>query len=490
MHIVTIATAASAALAIALLFWGGALALGNRRVVVTSRLQRWGVGGAVAPEKPKAPKFSLKKGDMTGVGNFIVAQVNRAVARQSFAEKLGRRLARADLKITVGEFLIINVAAVVCGLALGLALLGDPLRTVVCTLVGLILPHWYVRMKQNTRLKKFNNQLGDTIAMLANSLRSGYSMLQSMDLVSREMPPPISDEFQRVTREVGLGLTAEEALGNLVRRINSMDLELMVTAINVQREVGGNLSEILDIIATTIRERVKLQGEIKTLTAQQTMAGYIITGLPIVLFLFLLSIDNEYMSRFWTWVPCGWIMSGVSIVMMGVGYFIMRKITDAATRSTDRGSPRVRRHPRVRGRPHAARVRQTGWHQRPAGRTQRGPQAPGPCPGGARAGPAVRGPRHQARSGPHVAHPDAPGAGSERGHAAEQAQHGGQPAQYDRRGLPWPQNGAGRALRGRGVPDAGSTPGADLSAGASHDPGLDGRGRCGRLLPAGTLDQG
>ncbi len=339
MHIVTIATAASAALAIALLFWGGALALGNRRVVVTSRLQRWGVGGAVEPEKPKAPKFSLKKGDMTGVGNFIVGQVNRAVARQSFAEKIARRLARADLKITVGEFLIINAAAVICGLALGMVVFNTPVHTVLFTAAGLILPHWYVRMKQNTRLKKFNNQLGDTIAMLANSLRSGYSMLQSMDLVGRETPAPISDEFQRVTREVGLGLTAEEALGNLVRRINSVDLELMVTAINVQREVGGNLSEILDIIATTIRERVKLQGEIKTLTAQQTMAGYIITGLPIALFFFLFTIDSHYMGTFFrglpffpagagdtSWQPCGIIMMGVSLIMMGVGYFVMRKI--------------------------------------------------------------------------------------------------------------------------------------------------------------------
>jgi len=328
MHIVTIAAAATAALAITLLFYGGALALGNRRVVVTARLQRWGTGMSLEPEKPAKPKvrFSLKKGDMTGVGAFVVGQVNRAVARQSFAEKIARRLARADLKITVGEFLIINAAAIVCGLAFGLLIFNTLVHAAVCMVAGLVLPHWYVRMKQASRLKKFSNQLGDTIAMLANSLRSGFSMLQSMDLVGREMPSPISDEFQRVTREVGLGLSAEEALGNMVRRINSMDLELMVTAINVQREVGGNLSEILDIIANTIRERVKLQGEIKTLTAQQTMAGYIITGLPIALFIFLYTIDSRYMSTFWTWLPCGLIMGGVSIIMMGVGYFAMRKI--------------------------------------------------------------------------------------------------------------------------------------------------------------------
>lgn len=321
-HIAIIATAATMALAVTLLGMGVVMSMGDRGTSVAGRLQRWGAKASTQEARAE----TKTRGDLRAVGGFVVAQVNRAVARQSFAEKVKRRLARADLKITVGEFLIINAAAVLVGGLLGFVGVGRVIHGVVFMLVGLILPHWYVRMKQRARLKRFNNQLGDTISMLANSLRSGYSMLQSMDLIGREMPSPICDEFQRVTREVGLGLTPEEALANLVRRINSMDLELMVTAINVQREVGGNLSEILDIIANTIRERVKLQGEIKTLTAQQTMAGYIITGLPIALFFFLYTIDPKYMSTFWTWIPCGLIMGIGSIIMMGVGYFVMRKI--------------------------------------------------------------------------------------------------------------------------------------------------------------------
>lgn len=327
-HIAILAAAAVAALAVTLVVIGVIVTLGNRTTSVAGRLQRW---GAKALEQEKKPEKKAK-GDLTAVSGFVVAQVNRAVARQSFAEKIQRRLARADLKITVGEFLIINLATTLIGACLGFLVVNTPVHGVVFTLAGLILPHWYVRMKQRKRLKKFNNQLSDTISMLANSLRSGYSMLQSMDLVGREMPTPICDEFQRVTREVGLGLTPEEALANLVRRINSTDLELMVTAINVQREVGGNLSEILDIIANTIRERVKLQGEIKTLTAQQTMAGYVITGLPLALAFFLYTIDPQYEGTFFrmsgpgTWQPCGLIMAIVSVVMMGVGYFVMRKI--------------------------------------------------------------------------------------------------------------------------------------------------------------------
>ena len=322
-QIAILAAAAATALAVAVLFGGVTLMLRDRRASVAARLQRWGgsprAGGGLYDREQNKHRAH---GDLTAVRGFVVEQVNRAVARQSFAEKIRRRLARADLKITVGEFLIINAGATLLGALVGWFVFG----TYIHTAAGLLPPHWYVRMKQRGRLKKFNNQLGDTIAMLANSLRSGYSMLQSMDLVGREMQPPISDEFQRVTREVGLGLTPEEALANLVRRINSVDLELMVTAINVQREVGGNLAEILDIIANTIRERVKLQGEIKTLTAQQTMAGYIITGLPVALFFFLYTVDPKYMSTFWTWLPYGLIMGLGSIMVMGIGYFVMRKI--------------------------------------------------------------------------------------------------------------------------------------------------------------------
>src|SRR5919199_1392483 len=207
-YIAIIAAAAAAALAIAVLFVGVALMLRDRRSSVSARLQRWsgspGAGGGLHDQEKKKRKAH---GELTAVRGYVVEQVNRAVARQSFAEKIRRRLARADLKITVGEFLILNASSTLLGLLLGWLVFGTYIHVAVCTAAGLVLPHWYLRMKQRGRLKKFNNQLGATIAMLANSLRSGYSMLQSMDLVGREMAPPISDEFQRVTREVGLGLT-------------------------------------------------------------------------------------------------------------------------------------------------------------------------------------------------------------------------------------------------------------------------------------------
>jgi tight adherence protein B len=162
---------------------------------------------------------------------------------------------------------------------------------------------------------------------MANSLRSGYALLQAMELVSREARPPMSSEFERVVREVGLGLTPEEALANLVKRIQSDDLELMVTAINVQREVGGNLAEVLDTISHTIRERVKLKGEVRVITSQQQYSGYIIGALPIVLALVLFGINPTYMLRLYTethW--CGWCLTGVSLTMIVSGFLIIMKI--------------------------------------------------------------------------------------------------------------------------------------------------------------------
>src|SRR5665811_881539 len=153
-----------------------------------------------------------------------------------------------------------------------------------------------IRDRQGGRLNSFNKQLPDTITLLANALRAGSSFLQAIELVVRESRPPISTEFQRVIREVNLGLPFEQALENMVRRVESEDLDLMATAISIQYQVGGNLAEILDSIAYTIRERVRIKGEIRTLTAQQRMSGYVVALLPIALVGFLTVIAPNFMA--------------------------------------------------------------------------------------------------------------------------------------------------------------------------------------------------
>jgi tight adherence protein B len=158
-------------------------------------------------------------------------------------------------------------------------------------------------------------------------MRAGYSVIQSMDYVARELPPPISLEFRRVVQEMQLGLSMEQSLHNMLRRIDSDDLDLMITAINVQREVGGNLADILDTISFTIRERVRIKGDVRTLTAQGRASAYVITFLPVGLTLLLLVMNRGYIEKLFTHV-CGWIMIGVGILLIASGAFALTKITN------------------------------------------------------------------------------------------------------------------------------------------------------------------
>src|SRR5205823_10561873 len=177
------------------------------------------------------------------------------------------------------------------------------------------------------RLATVNKHLPAPIPLHSNSLRAGSSFLQSIELVSRETPGPMGEEMCRVVREVNLGLGMDEALANMVRRIKSDDLDLMVTAIGVQQQVGGNLAEILDTIAFTIRERVRIKGDINTLTAQGRYSGYLVAFLPIGIMITLNFINPEFMQPLFTQL-IGQILLGVGAVMMIIGFIAIQKITN------------------------------------------------------------------------------------------------------------------------------------------------------------------
>jgi tight adherence protein B len=275
--------------------------------------------------QPNSPDLSRRKPP-----GRLAQAVDRAVAERSFTGNIRTDLARADLRLTVGEWLVARVMFVVMGTAMGLFLgrMTDGLVLLVAivgAVVGFFGPSIYLKMRIKGRVKKFVNQLGDTITLMANSLRAGYSLLQTMEMVAKETPPPIADEFQRVVHEVGLGINQQEAMAHLLRRIPSDDLDLLISAINIQHEVGGNLSQILDIIGHTIRERVRIKGEIGVLTAQQTISGYVISALPAVLGLVIFMIAPSYIMRMfafpWICMPIG------SAIMIIAGFFTMKKIT-------------------------------------------------------------------------------------------------------------------------------------------------------------------
>jgi tight adherence protein B len=306
---------------IALLFVGLQRVIDGQTTRVSSRLDQFTFNVAAGPSvKARNPRRRRRR-----TATYVEGDT------QSFTKTLARDLARADLKITVGEFMVVTVVLASLGGLIGFALpvAGRILLGAVLGACGLFGPRFYINYRRNKRQQAFNNQLSDVITLMTGALRSGYSLLQSMELVAREGPSPVSIEFDRVVREVGLGLSPEEALANLVERMQSEDLELLVTAINVQREVGGNLVEVMDTISTTIRERVKLVGEVKVLTAQQAYSGYIIALLPIVLSLLLGVLNPSYMlGIFQTTHWCGWTMVGCSLIMILSGFLVIRRIVD------------------------------------------------------------------------------------------------------------------------------------------------------------------
>lgn len=253
--------------------------------------------------------------------------LDRALARGGIAADLATQLARADIKLTVGEFLAATVIVMILGGGVAYVLTRQVIAAVLACVVGFFAPRWYIAFLRGRRLRAFNSQLGDTITLMVNSLRAGFSVMQAMDAVAQEMGSPISTEFGRVVQEVQLGLTLGQALGNMLRRVPSDDLDMMITAINVQREVGGNLAEVLDSISYTIRERVRIKGEIRSLTAQSRISGYMVAMVPIVLAVVIYLIQPEFMSQLFSH-RCGWIMIGVAIAGIVSGFVVIGKIVD------------------------------------------------------------------------------------------------------------------------------------------------------------------
>jgi tight adherence protein B len=330
----TLAVAGVAAGAIFLIAIG--IATSGSGSAVSTRLERYASGrdGAAA-----AAAGSGGLSEMIS-SSVALAQLNRVVERRDFGANLAREIARADLKIKVSEYLAIWAGAVVglpllfVVLSLGLPALRNPIALLIAALIGFMLPRFWLGRRKSGRLNAFNKQLPDTITLLANALRAGSSFLQAIELVVRESRPPVSTEFGRVIREVNLGLPFEQALENMVRRVRSDDLELMATAISIQHTVGGNLAEILDSIAYTIRERVRIKGEIRTLTAQQRLSGYVVGFLPIGLAGFLFVAAPNFMEPMFAnppavlGLPAGVVILIFGGFMMFMGFMFIRKIVD------------------------------------------------------------------------------------------------------------------------------------------------------------------
>jgi tight adherence protein B len=255
--------------------------------------------------------------------------VNRRVEKSSFGDRIARDLARADLKFKPGEYMALYVIAIIGGALIAYMIGGRLLLSaLIGAVIGAFLPGLYVNSQKGKRLVKFNDQLPDMLNLVVNGLRAGYSTMQAMEAVSKELPSPICDEFKRVVQEMQLGIPMEKALENLLRRIPSEDLDFVVTAINVQREVGGNLAEIMDVISYTIRERVRIKGEIRALTAQAIYSGRALAIMPVGLLCILYFLNRTYVMEFFKNGFCGYIPLAVSGILIAFGYFVMTRIAN------------------------------------------------------------------------------------------------------------------------------------------------------------------
>ena len=269
-------------------------------------------------EKNKERKSSILKRAVDGNGK-------QSVQRKKLMNTIFNELILADIMMKPEEFSIIWIVLtfVPAGLAALFQLGLMPSATLA--VIGAFLPVVFIKIKKDKRKKAFEAQLGDTLIMMCNGLRSGFSFNQVMENVANDMPPPIGIEFGRVCNEIRYGATMEEALNSMCDRVKSADLLLVVSAVLIQRTTGGNLSEILSTISNTIRERIKVKGEINSITAQGRMSGLIIGALPIGIAAILMVVNPDYMSTFFT-TTTGNIMLIVSVVMEVIGFFAIRKV--------------------------------------------------------------------------------------------------------------------------------------------------------------------
>jgi tight adherence protein B len=239
---------------------------------------------------------------------------------------LAEELARAGLNITAPEYLLIRIGAVAFGALIGLFRFGLSIGPLILGFVGFLIPPIVVSYLQRRRQTLFNEQLAGMLQLLSNSLRTGYAIDRALETVAAKSQPPVSTEFERVTTEITLGTSVEDALSALLLRINSPDLEFIVTAILLHIRVGGNLAEVLDTISDTLRDRVQTKRDMSVLTAQSRASATIITGLPILLALGLYVFVPGYFAPM-TSTVIGYVLLGVAGLLILVGNILIRRMT-------------------------------------------------------------------------------------------------------------------------------------------------------------------
>ena len=286
-----------------------------------ARRMRYYAGEMDTQEKPKEQKTLSER------FKALLQDGGRFLSNIRHARGLDLRMQKAGIPLLGTEFLVLVVFSMAVAFVVGY-FVSLQLLVGVLVAVGVAMAEWiYVLIRIDRRESAFTNQLGDCLTMVANAMRAGFSFLQAMDLISKEMEPPISDEFRHVMRDINLGASLERALEDMDRRVNSPDYSLVVTAVLIQQQVGGDLAHILDTISETIQDRIRMRREVKTLTAQGRMSGWVLVALPLFTGLLINFISPGYMEPLLK-EKAGQIAICLAIVMDIIGYLVIQKIVN------------------------------------------------------------------------------------------------------------------------------------------------------------------
>lgn len=261
----------------------------------------------------------------------LLANMGSIITPKGMAIRIAGQLAKADVPLKANEFVAIQFLAVMFGLIIGMLVFKSILIGAVAGFFGYFLPVIWVAILKKKRISEFNEQILDTLVMMANGLKAGYSFLQAMEMVSRESPAPMSTELKRVLKENGLGINLEESLIAMNERLESEDWDLVTTVVLIQRQVGGNLAEILDKIGFTIRQRMKIKGDIQTKTAQAKVSGALVGVLPLGIGFMIYLINPNFIMRLFTFQRGafrGWFVVVFGVIWEIIGMYIIMKIVD------------------------------------------------------------------------------------------------------------------------------------------------------------------
>lgn len=293
----------------------------SRNRSALARRMRYYAGDMDVQDKPKERKpLAQRFMDIVRSGGKLLSNIRHARALDFKMQKAGIPLLGTEFLILMGLSAFLSAVVV--------SILTKKLFAGVLVAIVVAIAEWvYVLFKISRREASFINQLGDCLMMVANAMRAGFSFLQAMELVSKEMEPPISDEFKHVMRDISLGASVERALDDMDKRVNSPDFSLVVTAVLIQQQVGGDLAHILDTISDTIQDRIRMRREVRTLTAQGRMSGWVLAALPFALAAFISVANPSYIEPLFT-EKIGQMAIGFAIVMVIFGFIVIQRIVD------------------------------------------------------------------------------------------------------------------------------------------------------------------